>query len=120
MEMLAWLQGYAGEGASVETGGRGRQRPPSLDDGLSERPSFTPADVFLCFCLDFFNMRTCRHGNQERQLREHGLLLHKVVYRSRNGATLGPAAETTTCPGGWSHGSPSTWTGTALLSTSLT
>lgn len=36
-----------------------------------------------------------------------------------NNVTLGPAAEMMTCPGGWTHGSPSTCTGTALLSVSL-
>lgn len=69
--MLASLQSYLDDVTGVEAGGGGRWPPPSLDAGLSDRLSFMLADDFLCFCLDFLSMRTCRHGNQEAKAQEH-------------------------------------------------
>lgn len=103
----------------------GGQRPPSLDEGLSERPSFPAADDFFCFCLDFLSIRTCTqfirdqyHCCDRRRTRKH-ITSESPSRRQPCGTlTFGPAAEMMMCPGGWIHGSPSTWTGMGLLTVS--
>lgn len=66
----SWLQGYMREATPPQvhqeageqqcTNVQVSQCPPSLEDGLSGRPSFTPAEDFFCFCLDFLSMWTFR------------------------------------------------------------